>query len=159
MLGATARLRVAPLARTWARMHLPMRTTRMGLSFSPVAAHDDEHVAPDAPDVNVVYVLKDGSRKEVVAKEGQNLLRIAHRNDIDLEGACECSIACSTCHVILDEESFDKLEEACEEEEDMLDQAWGLTPTSRLGCQVVVRRDLEGMVATLPKNTRNMYVD
>lgn len=63
------------------------------------------------------------------AKVGQNLLRVAQKNDVELEGACECSIACSTCHVILEPEFYDSLEEACEDEEDMLDMAFGLTET------------------------------
>ncbi len=57
------------------------------------------------------------------------MLQAAHDNDIDLEGACECSIACSTCHVIVDADYYDKLEEAGEAEEDMLDMAYGLTAT------------------------------
>lgn len=69
-----------------------------------------------AEDVRVVFVAGDGKETEVVAKAGQDLLDIAHRNDIDMEGACEGSIACSTCHVILDDDVFDKLEEATEEE-------------------------------------------
>ena len=70
----------------------------------------------------------------VKAREGESLLDVAHNNQIDLEGACESSLACSTCHVILEDEIFDSLEEACEEEEDLLDLAFGLTHTSRLGC-------------------------
>ena len=69
-----------------------------------------------AEDVRVVFVAGDGTETEVVAKAGQDLLDIAHRNDIDMEGACEGSIACSTCHVILDDDVFDQLEEATEEE-------------------------------------------
>ncbi|KAA0149280.1 hypothetical protein FNF31_07240 [Cafeteria roenbergensis] len=112
-----------------------------------------------AEDVRVVFVAGDGTETEVVAKAGQDLLDIAHRNDIDMEGACEGSIACSTCHVILDDDVFDQLEEATEEEDDMLDMAPGLTDTSRLGCQVVVTSDLDGIRVQLPKQTRNFYVD
>ena len=75
-------------------------------------------------------------------------------------GACECSLACSTCHVIVeDEDVFDALPEASEEEEDMLDLAFGLTETSRLGCQVVLKPELDGLVVRLPAATRNMYAD
>ena len=80
-------------------------------------------------------------------------------NKIDLEGACEGSLACSTCHVIVDEEWFDKLDEASEEEEDMLDLAFGLTHTSRLGCQIKMTDELDGIRLTLPSATRNMLVD
>lgn len=58
-----------------------------------------------------------------------SLLQVAHANDIDLEGACESSMACSTCHVVLEDDVFEKLELACEDEEDMLDMAFGLTDT------------------------------
>ena len=70
----------------------------------------------------------------VNAREGESILDVAHNNHIDLEGACESSLACSTCHVILESDVYDTLEEPCEEEEDLLDLAFGLTHTSRLGC-------------------------
>ena len=78
------------------------------------------------------------------------MLEVAHKNDIDLEGACEGSLACSTCHVIVDKNLFQALEPASEEEEDMLDLAFGLTHTSRLGCQLIITPDFEGAVFTLP---------
>lgn len=74
--------------------------------------------------------------KTVEANEGDNILDIAHEYDIDLEGACEGSVACSTCHVILSPEHYDMLPEPEDDENDMLDMAFGLTDTSRLGCQV-----------------------
>lgn len=80
----------------------------------------------------ITFVNADGSEKEVDAPNGLSVLEIAHKNGIDLEGACEGSLACSTCHVIVDEDWFDKLEEPTEEEEDMLDLAFGLQQTSRL---------------------------
>ena len=102
-----------------------------------------------------------GSEKttEVLAREGESLLEVAHNNGIDLEGACEASLACSTCHVILSDEVYDSLEDVCEEEEDLLDLAYGLTHTSRLGCQVFVSRDMSEMKVRLPSATRNFYVD
>ncbi|WFC99883.1 mitochondrial matrix iron-sulfur protein [Malassezia yamatoensis] len=99
------------------------------------------------------------SIKTVEANQGDDLLSIAHEYDIDLEGACEGSIACSTCHVILDEDSYYQLEEPGDDENDMLDLAFGLTDTSRLGCQVKVSRELDGVSVQLPAATRNMYVD
>ncbi|OJT02090.1 Adrenodoxin -like protein, mitochondrial [Trametes pubescens] len=97
--------------------------------------------------------------RTVEANEGDDLLGIAHEYDIDLEGACEGSVACSTCHVILDPESYDKVPEPEDDENDMLDMAFGLTDTSRLGCQVRLTKDLDGLTATLPAATRNMFVD
>jgi ferredoxin len=79
--------------------------------------------------VKLSYVDKDGGEKEVEAKVGQNLVGLAHEHEIDLEGACECSLACSTCHVILEDKIYRTLEPATEEEEDLLDLAFGLTAT------------------------------
>ena len=103
--------------------------------------------------------VKTDEKKLVLAREGESLLDVAHNNGIDLEGACESSLACSTCHVILESSVYDSLEEPCEEEEDLLDLAYGLTHTSRLGCQVKVTREMENMVVKLPSATRNFYVD
>ena len=108
----------------------------------------------------MTFVSPDGkTRKEVDAPIGLSVLEIAHLNDIDLEGACEGSLACSTCHVVVDPEWYDQLHEASEEEEDMLDLAFGLTHTSRLGCQIRMCEELDGLTVTLPSATRNMMVD
>ncbi|WP_199899441.1 aminotransferase class V-fold PLP-dependent enzyme [Sneathiella glossodoripedis] len=103
----------------------------------------------------LTFVKPNGDRVEVVAPIGKTLLEIAHQNGLELEGACEGSLACSTCHLIIDEDDFDRLPEASDDEEDMLDLAWGLTPTSRLGCQIVMTEELEGMVVTLPSGFNN----
>ena len=107
----------------------------------------------------IVFVEKDGNRKEVDAPIGLSVLEIAHRNNIDLEGACEGSLARSTCHVVVDSESDDLLPGATEDEEDMLDLAFGLTHTSRLGCQIIITEELDGLTVQLPAATRNMMVD
>lgn len=107
----------------------------------------------------MIFVDANGNEKEVEAPVGLSVLEIAHENNIDLEGACEGSLACSTCHVIVDPEWFDKLSETTEDEEDMLDLAFGLTHTSRLGCQIIMTEELDGIKVTLPQGTRNMMVD
>ena len=107
----------------------------------------------------MTFVLANGERKEVEAENGVNVLEIAHKNHIDLEGACEGSLACSTCHVVVADDWFDRLEEPTEDEEDMLDLAFALTHTSRLGCQIEMTDELDGLVVTLPEATRNMAVD
>jgi 2Fe-2S ferredoxin len=104
----------------------------------------------------MTFVTPQGERITVEAPIGLSVLEIAHQNKIDLEGACEGSLACSTCHVIIDPEWYDTLPEAQEEEEDMLDLAFGLTRTSRLGCQIIMKQELDGLVVTLPSATRNM---
>jgi 2Fe-2S ferredoxin len=104
----------------------------------------------------MTFIEPNGTRREVEAPVGLSILEIAHRNDIDLEGACEGSLACSTCHVIVDPAWFDKLEEIREDEEDMLDLAFGLAKTSRLGCQIIITEELDGLTVRLPGGTNNM---
>ncbi|MFC7334459.1 ferredoxin family 2Fe-2S iron-sulfur cluster binding protein [Rhodocista pekingensis] len=98
----------------------------------------------------MVFVETDGTRREVDAPLGLSILEVARRHDIDLEGACEGSLACSTCHVIVDPQWYDLLPDASEDEEDMLDLAFGLTKTSRLGCQIRITEELDGLVVRLP---------
>ena len=82
---------------------------------------------------------------------------LAQANDLEMEGACGGSCACSTCHVIVsDPDMFDKMEEPDDDENDMLDLAFGLTETSRLGCQVKMSKELDGLVIKLPTMTRNL---
>jgi 2Fe-2S ferredoxin len=105
----------------------------------------------------MTFISADGKRRwDVEAPVGLSVLEIAHRNDIDIEGACEGSLACSTCHVIVDPAWYDQLEEPSEEEEDMLDLAFGLTRTSRLGCQIRMTEELDGLTVTLPAGSHNM---
>eukprot|EP00008_Paramoeba_atlantica_P003948 CAMPEP_0201493174 /NCGR_PEP_ID=MMETSP0151_2-20130828/36257_1 /ASSEMBLY_ACC=CAM_ASM_000257 /TAXON_ID=200890 /ORGANISM="Paramoeba atlantica, Strain 621/1 / CCAP 1560/9" /LENGTH=141 /DNA_ID=CAMNT_0047880371 /DNA_START=49 /DNA_END=474 /DNA_ORIENTATION=- len=108
--------------------------------------------------VNITFITADGKEIPVAGKEGENILITAHQNGVDLEGACECSLACSTCHVILEEEMYNKLDEPADEEYDMLDLAFSPTETSRLGCQVDLSPELEGARIQLPAGTRNMQV-
>ncbi len=106
----------------------------------------------------VIFIDENDKEIEIEAPEGISLLEVAHRNNIDLEGACEGSLACSTCHVVVDSSYYDMLDEPCEEEEDMLDLAFGLTHTSRLGCQIIVSEEIDGIKVKLPSATRNMMV-
>ena len=106
----------------------------------------------------MVFVSAEGNnRLEVEAPVGLSVLEIAHHG-VDIEGACEGSMACSTCHVIVDADYYGKLEEASEDEEDMLDLAFGLTKTSRLGCQIIITEELDGLTVRLPASTRNMLL-
>lgn len=104
----------------------------------------------------MTFIERDGTRREVEAPLGLSVLEIAHKHSVDIEGACEGSLACSTCHVIVDPEWYAVLKEASEDEEDMLDLAFGLTKTSRLGCQIVMTQELDGLTVKLPAATRNM---
>ncbi|XP_039628616.1 ferredoxin-2, mitochondrial [Polypterus senegalus] len=127
--------------------------TTAGVSHSEVDQESDKNV------INVVFVDRSGQRIPVKAKVGDNVLHVAHKHGIDLEGACEASLACSTCHVYIGDAFYDKLPEPDEREEDMLDMAPLLQENSRLGCQVILTPELDGIELTLPKITRNFYVD
>ncbi len=88
--------------------------------------------------------------------EGLSILEIAQEHDIDLEGSCGGSLACATCHVIVDDVWFEKTGEKTEDEEDMLDLAFDLRDTSRLGCQILMNNELDGIRVTLPEGSRNL---
>ena len=103
----------------------------------------------------MTFVERDGTRREVEAPLGLSVLEIAHKHGVDIEGACEGSLACSTCHVIVDGSWFTKLETPTEDEEDMLDLAFDLQETSRLGCQLIMTDKLDGLVVKLPAGSRN----
>merc|ERR1719474_809878 len=120
--------------------------------------HGDDHSGPPGH-ILVKFQLKDGTVKEIKAREGEIALRLAQRHDIPMEGACEASLACTTCHCYVDDEYLDRLPEATETEEDLLDMAPFLEMNSRLGCQIVINEDLEGITLRLPRATKNFYVD
>ncbi|KAI5595825.1 hypothetical protein BDE02_03G165300 [Populus trichocarpa] len=129
--------------------------------FSSTATSRDSADGSDPNEmISVTFVDKDGEEKDIKIPVGMSMLEAAQENDIELEGACEGSLACSTCHVIVtDMEYYNKLEDPTDEENDMLDLAFGLTETSRLGCQVIAKPELNGMRLALPAATRNFAVD
>ncbi len=106
----------------------------------------------------MIFIERDGIARTVDAPLGLSVLEVAHRHGIDIEGACEGSLACSTCHVIIDPEWYELLNEASEDEEDMLDLAFNLTTTSRLGCQIIITEELDGLTVRLPAATRNVLL-
>ncbi|XP_001922722.2 adrenodoxin [Danio rerio] len=102
--------------------------------------------------VTVHFLNRDGKRITVKASIGESLLDVVVDRDLDIDGfgACEGTLACSTCHLIFEEDVYKKLGPVSDEEMDMLDLAYGLTDTSRLGCQVCLRKDLDGMILRVP---------
>ncbi|MBW8726101.1 MAG: ferredoxin family 2Fe-2S iron-sulfur cluster binding protein [Inquilinus limosus] len=104
----------------------------------------------------IIFIEPDGNRREIDAPAGLSIMEIAHKYDVDLEGACEGSLACSTCHVIVEPDWYERLLPAREDEEDMLDLAWGLTKTSRLGCQIIMNDELDGLTVRLPGGSNNL---
>jgi ferredoxin, 2Fe-2S len=109
-----------------------------------------------ADNVKIVFIDRAGTRKELSAAAGVSLMQVAKSSGIDMEGACEGCMACSTCHVIVDKEWFGKLPKAAEAEADMLDLTYGVLPTSRLSCQITLSASIDGLVVRLPQTTRNM---
>ena len=164
LLSSILRRRPTP-ATVARRLHLSSLLGRRAFRASAPALHGDfEMQDPASPEdiVRFVIVDRDARCHDVAGKVGDNLLYLCHRlrdehaagAKLALEGACEASLACSTCHVIISSKHYDLLDEAIEEEEDMLDEATCLTATSRLGCQIILSKKLDGMVVTLPAYSR-----
>ena len=125
----------------------------------PRRLHGTASRADGGKKATFAFINRDGSQSEVTASFGKTVLEVAHENNVEIEGACEGSLACSTCHVILTPDLFDSLDEPSEREEDLLDLAPGLTDTSRLCCQLKVDKRYDGTSIRLPKATINFYVD
>ncbi|XP_077319195.1 ferredoxin-2, mitochondrial [Lithobates pipiens] len=134
-----------------------------GRTFQTTAAAQSEDAGPAREPcedtVDVVFIDRAGKRIPVKGKIGESVLYLAHRYGVDLEGACESSLACSTCQVYVSLEYLNQLPEPDEREDDMLDMAPLLQENSRLGCQIILTEELNGAEFTLPRITRNFYVD
>ena len=98
----------------------------------------------------IIFYKEKGMRTEIEAQPGQTLLEVAREHDIDIEGTCEGNLACATCHLIIDKDWSSKIPQATEDERDMLDLVNGLTVNSRLGCQIKVTGDLNGLIVFVP---------
>lgn len=106
--------------------------------------------------VSVTFITAEGERVEASGEEGDSLLRVGQAAGMPLEGTCEGQMACSTCHVIVHPDWFGTLEDASEEEEDMLDLAYGVARTSRLSCQIELAESLDGLEVKIPEESRDM---
>ncbi|KAH7165919.1 2Fe-2S ferredoxin-type domain-containing protein [Dactylonectria macrodidyma] len=149
----SARTQSAILSRIARQTPLATRT----FSTSTQRRHGHVHTPKPGEELYITFVEKDGEELKIAVCEGDNLLDIAQANDIEMEGACGGSCACSTCHVIVAEDDyFDKMPEPDDDENDMLDLAFGLTELSRLGCQVKMTKELDGLKVKLPSMTRNL---
>jgi ferredoxin len=132
-------------------------------STTPKPCHGHLEKPKPGEERHVTFISKTAQPLTVTVADGANLLDIAQAHDIDVEGACGGSCACSTCHLIVEasngltaSEMYDKIPEPSDDENDMLDLAFGLTETSRLGCQVEMSKELDGLVVKLPSMTRNL---
>ncbi|XP_037829827.1 adrenodoxin, mitochondrial [Kryptolebias marmoratus] len=108
--------------------------------------------------VTVHFINRDGEKIAAKGSPGDSLLDVVINEDLDFDGfgACEGTLACSTCHLIFDDEVYKKLGPVTDEEMDMLDLAYGLTETSRLGCQICLTKSLDGMVARVPESVADI---
>ena len=107
--------------------------------------------------IKVRFLKADGTLdREVEAPAGTNLLDLAQREGQPLEGACEGQMPCSTCHVVVAKADFDRLPPAGEEEDDLLDLAWAVRPTSRLACQIMLSEDLGTITVQMPGGAYNL---
>jgi len=106
--------------------------------------------------VRIRFTTSRGDVTDAEGAPGDNLLRLGQAAGVPLEGTCEGQMACSTCHVIVGAQWFDKLPPASEEEEDMLDFAAGVQRTSRLSCQIALTEDLDGMELEVPDEAHDM---
>jgi 2Fe-2S ferredoxin len=105
----------------------------------------------------VTFIMRDGEERVLSAEAGQTLLDLARKHHInEVEGACGGAMACSTCHVIVDSHWYDQLPHASEDETDMLDLAQGITRTSRLGCQIRLTDNMDGLIVKLPESTYSL---
>jgi ferredoxin len=119
-------------------------------------------VLRDKEPVTVTFKFPNGNKIPIKAKEGDTLLDVVVNNNIDIDGfgACEGTLSCSTCHVILDQKDFDRIKEKPTDEElDMLDLAYGLTDTSRLGCQIYLTKDLDGLEVQVPEGINDVRAE
>jgi ferredoxin len=106
--------------------------------------------------VRVTFITANDERIEAEGRAGDRLLEVAQAAAMPLEGTCEGQMACSTCHVIVTREWFKRLKPASDDEEDMLDLAAGVRPTSRLACQIVLGTELDGIEVRIPRESRDM---
>lgn len=108
--------------------------------------------------MKVLFLTADGQKVSADARNGARLLEVAQIAGMPLEGTCEGQMACSTCHVIVSPDWFDKLPAASADEEDMLDLAADVTRTSRLSCQIELTEDLDGLAVRIPGMSRDMQI-
>jgi ferredoxin len=99
----------------------------------------------------LIFTQPNGEEKSINAENGLSIMEVARDNNLGIEGTCGGSISCCTCHVIVDQDWFSVVGKPNPDEEDMLDLAIGLTPTSRLGCQIEINNKLDGLRVSIPE--------
>ncbi|XP_014052520.1 ferredoxin 1b isoform X2 [Salmo salar] len=127
------------------------------ISIHSAIHSDSENNSLSEEKVIIHFINQDGIKTTTAVTEGQTLLDVVVNKNLDISGfgACEGTLACSTCHLIFDKAFYEKMEPMVDEEMDMLDLAYGLTKTSRLGCQVTVQKWMDGMTVQVPQDVRD----
>ena len=100
--------------------------------------------------LHIIFIEGNSTKKTAPAELGQTILEVARANDINIEGACGGNMACATCHLVVNQNWYNILPRPSIDESDMLELANGLTPTSRLGCQIKVTEELNGLILSVP---------
>mmetsp|Transcript_24622 Transcript_24622/g.36899 ORF Transcript_24622/g.36899 Transcript_24622/m.36899 type:complete len:135 (+) Transcript_24622:94-498(+) len=130
-----------------------LRALVYGRRFASAFRGKARFLSSESGSIKITFLTAEGKKIEATADDGDSFLDVTVKNEIDeVEGACEGTLACSTCHMIFPQDVYDKLPAMDEEEEDMLDLAIGVTDTSRLGCQVTVKKDMDGLEIQLPSD-------
>ncbi|XP_074072739.1 adrenodoxin, mitochondrial [Macrotis lagotis] len=128
---------------------------RPGSAACPGARHLSLSARRSSEDtVTIHFINRDGDKLTTQGKVGDTLLDVVVNNNLDIDGfgACEGTLACSTCHLVFEEHIFEKLDPVTDEENDMLDLAFGLTDTSRLGCQICLTKSMNNMTVRVPES-------
>ncbi|XP_068103777.1 adrenodoxin-like [Hyperolius riggenbachi] len=137
---------------------LPKDNAVKGFSSS-ARCHDSKTSSGSTDDkLKVNFINRNGETLTATAKEGESLLEVVIRHHLNIDGfgACEGTLACSTCHLIFDKKDFNQLKAISDEEMDMLDLAFGLTETSRLGCQICMTEAIDGITVRVPRDVADI---
>ena len=153
ILTKSSLLRVLSPSSTFANSLIRPVSLSQYTPFARFASFSDN--IDDLEFINLSFVTKDNKNIPVKARIGDNILDIAKINNIDIEGACQACMACSTCHIILEPNVYEILPLPKPNEEDLLDHTIHLTGTSRLGCQVYVTKEFDGSKIRLPHHVHN----
>ena len=100
----------------------------------------------------IIFVKPDRSEHTIVVENGTSVMEAGRDANLGIEGTCGGCLSCATCHVIVDTAWFSKTGAPSEDESDMLDLAFGLSATSRLGCQIEMSDDLDGLKVAIPED-------
>ncbi|KAI1294745.1 Adrenodoxin, mitochondrial [Halotydeus destructor] len=138
------------------------RNTFKALGSSLTRNLSQSQIFQSQANFTVTFIRPNGDRIKATCKEGDNLLDVVLNNNIEIDGfgACEGTLSCSTCHLVLKQEDYDRInDKPTDEELDMLDLAYSLTDTSRLGCQIHMTKELDGLEVQIPEGINDVRME